>query len=137
MEPFSLSQSQEAKTIFSTSQTRLTAQWDPLTNPALSQNLLLNRSSCDSLALTESAVSSRWVCDSLLRKNGGSCGLYKGLVGYECKKLKDRWKTIWRGFSFSTICHVETLRIQFTFAIAWSNLVGIFVELGNFNRALQ
>ncbi|WJX57036.1 hypothetical protein P8452_42635 [Trifolium repens] len=72
----------------------LTAQWDPLTNPALSQNLLLNRSSCDSLALTESAVS-RWVCDSLLRKNGGSCGLYKGLVGYECKKLKDRWKTIW------------------------------------------
>ncbi|WJX70952.1 hypothetical protein P8452_55003 [Trifolium repens] len=58
--------------------TWLTAQSDPFTNLALSQNLLLNRSSCDSLALTESAVSSRWVCDSLLRKNGGSCGLYKG-----------------------------------------------------------
>ncbi|WJX74326.1 hypothetical protein P8452_57993 [Trifolium repens] len=55
----------------------LTAQSDPFTNLALSQNLLLNQSSCDSLALTESAVS-RWVCDSLLRKNGGSCGLYKG-----------------------------------------------------------
>ncbi|PNX78823.1 putative UDP-N-acetylglucosamine-peptide N-acetylglucosaminyltransferase SEC-like protein, partial [Trifolium pratense] len=34
-------------------------------------------------------------------------------------------------------CYLEALRIQPTFAIAWSNLAGLFMESGDFNRALQ
>lgn len=34
-------------------------------------------------------------------------------------------------------CSLEALRIQPTFAIAWSNLAGIFMESGDLNRALQ
>lgn len=32
---------------------------------------------------------------------------------------------------------MEALRIQPTFAIAWSNLAGLFMESGDLNRALQ
>ncbi|RYR38800.1 hypothetical protein Ahy_A09g043986 isoform B [Arachis hypogaea] len=34
-------------------------------------------------------------------------------------------------------CYLEALRIQPTFAIAWSNLAGLFMESGDLNRALQ
>ncbi|GFY81729.1 tetratricopeptide repeat (TPR)-like superfamily protein [Actinidia rufa] len=34
-------------------------------------------------------------------------------------------------------CYAEALRIQPTFAIAWSNLAGLFMEAGDLNRALQ
>ena len=34
-------------------------------------------------------------------------------------------------------CYLEALRIQPTFAIAWSNLAGLFMEAGDLNRALQ
>lgn len=34
-------------------------------------------------------------------------------------------------------CYVEALRIQPNFAIAWSNLAGLFMEAGDLNRALQ
>lgn len=33
-------------------------------------------------------------------------------------------------------CYIEALRIQPTFAIAWSNLAGLFMEAGDLNRAL-
>lgn len=34
-------------------------------------------------------------------------------------------------------CYLEAVRIQPTFAIAWSNLAGLFMESGDLNRALQ
>ncbi|CAN4095950.1 unnamed protein product [Withania somnifera] len=34
-------------------------------------------------------------------------------------------------------CYVEALRIQPTFAVAWSNLVSLFMDTGDLNRALQ
>ncbi|KAJ6951663.1 hypothetical protein NC653_040955 [Populus alba x Populus x berolinensis] len=34
-------------------------------------------------------------------------------------------------------CYLEALRIQPSFAIAWSNLAGLFMESGDLNRALQ
>ncbi|CAL5413958.1 unnamed protein product [Camellia sinensis] len=34
-------------------------------------------------------------------------------------------------------CYVEALRIQPNFAIAWSNLAGLFMEAGDLNRSLQ
>ncbi|MBA0668612.1 hypothetical protein Goklo_001504 [Gossypium klotzschianum] len=34
-------------------------------------------------------------------------------------------------------CYLEALRIQPTFAIAWSNLAGLFMDSGDLNRALQ
>lgn len=34
-------------------------------------------------------------------------------------------------------CYLEALRIQPNFAIAWSNLAGLFMESGDLNRALQ
>ncbi|KAI3683413.1 hypothetical protein L1987_83916 [Smallanthus sonchifolius] len=34
-------------------------------------------------------------------------------------------------------CYLEALRIQPTFAIAWSNLAGLFMESGDLSRALQ
>lgn len=34
-------------------------------------------------------------------------------------------------------CYVEALRIQPKFAIAWSNLAGLFMEAGDLKRALQ
>ncbi|KAA3480326.1 putative UDP-N-acetylglucosamine--peptide N-acetylglucosaminyltransferase SEC [Gossypium australe] len=34
-------------------------------------------------------------------------------------------------------CYLEALRIQPNFAIAWSNLAGLFMEAGDLNRALQ
>lgn len=33
-------------------------------------------------------------------------------------------------------CYLEALRIDPTFAIAWSNLAGLFMEGGDLNRAL-
>ena len=34
-------------------------------------------------------------------------------------------------------CYVEALRIQPKFAIAWSNLAGLFMEAGDLKKALQ
>lgn len=34
-------------------------------------------------------------------------------------------------------CYLDALGIQPTFAIAWSNLAGLFMEAGDLNRALQ
>lgn len=35
------------------------------------------------------------------------------------------------------LCYVEALRIQPTFAIAWSNLAGLLMEAGELQRALN
>lgn len=34
-------------------------------------------------------------------------------------------------------CYVEAIRLQPNFAIAWSNLAGLFMEANDLNRALQ
>lgn len=34
------------------------------------------------------------------------------------------------------LCYMEALRIQPTFAIAWSNLAGLFMEAGDYAKAL-
>ena len=40
-------------------------------------------------------------------------------------------------FSQAYNCYLDALGIQPTFAIAWSNLAGLFMEAGDLNRALQ
>lgn len=34
-------------------------------------------------------------------------------------------------------CYVEALRVQPTLPVAWSNLAGLFMETGDYNKALQ
>lgn len=39
---------------------------------------------------------------------------------------------VWQAYN----CYLEALRMQPNFAIAWSNLAGLFMEAGDLNRAL-
>jgi protein O-GlcNAc transferase len=34
-------------------------------------------------------------------------------------------------------CYLEAIRIDPQFAIAWSNLAGLFMEVGDLNKAMQ
>mgnify|MGYP000382591019 FL=1 len=39
---------------------------------------------------------------------------------------------LWQAY----VCYAEAIRIQPTFAIAWSNIAGLFMEAGDYQKAL-